>query len=350
MKGINRVLLRVLRQAFIYVFAVGLAFAVLALIVYAMGFNVPRAFRNLLTASFKSSFGFQETIKKTIPLLFATYAFSIPFMIKFFNIGAWGQMMMGGTVAAVVGLSLAGAGLPAWILVPLLLIAGTAAGGLFGAAAGALKSRYDINPIISTIMLNFVAQHFLNFVATAKPFKDPAEGHPITLPLPSEGTLGFIGGYPVSFLFALAAIAFVAIFLDRTRAGFEIRAVGHNQTAAQTFGIPFSRTILMSFFIGGALAGLGGTLETINIHGKLIEGFAKTSGAQYGIFGILTCLVVGGHPFGVPFAAFFMSVMLVGADSLQRTMRIPVELVFLAQGIIVLFIVTVREFMNSRRK
>ncbi len=346
----KRLISKIGRQAFIYSLALGLAFAVLAVLVAAMGYSVPRAFRYLLTASFKSSFGFQETIKKTVPLIFTTYAFSIPFMIKFFNIGGWGQMMMGGTVAAAVGLSLAGLGLPAWILLPLLLVVGTLAGGLFGAAAGGLKSKYDINPIISTIMLNFVAQHFLNLIATAKQFKDPAEGHPITLPLPAEGTLGFIGGYPVSFIFALGAIVFVAVFLDRTRAGFEIRAVGHNQTAAQTYGIPFSRTILTSFFIGGALAGLGGTLETINIHGKLIEGFAKTSGAQYGIFGILTCLVVGGHPFGIPFAAFFMSVMLVGADSLQRTMRIPVELVFLAQGIIVLFIVTVREFMNAKRK
>jgi simple sugar transport system permease protein len=346
----KRIVSKVTRQTLIYLFAIGLAFGVLALLVAAMGYSVPRAFRYLLTTSFKSSFGFQETIKKTVPLIFTTYAFSIPFMIKFFNIGAWGQMMMGGTVAAAVGLSLAGAGLPAWILLPLLLVVGTVAGGLYGMAAGGLKSRFDINPIISTIMLNFVAQHFLNFIATAKALKDPAEGHPITLPLPTEGTLGFIGGYPVSFVFALAAIVFVAVFLDRTRAGFEIRAVGHNQTAAQTFGIPFSRTILTSFFIGGALAGLGGTLETINIHGKLIEGFAKTSGAQFGIFGILACLVVGGNPIGVPFAAFFMSVMLVGADSLQRTMRIPVELVFLAQGIIVLFIVTVRESLNAKRK
>ena len=338
------------RQAAIYLLAVGLAFAVLALLVALMGFDVLKAFRYLVTASFKSSFGFQETIKKTIPLIFTTYAFSIPFMIKFFNIGGWGQMMMGGTAAAAAGLSLAPLGLPAWILMPLLIVIGTAAGGLFGMAAGGLKSRWDINPIISTIMLNFVAQHFLNFVATAKPFKDPAEGHPITLPLPAEGTLGYLGGFPVSFIFAIAAIVFVSFFLKRTRLGFEIRAVGHNQLAAETYGIPFTRAILTSFFIGGALAGLGGTLETINIHGKLIEGFAKTSGAQYGIFGILTSLVVGGNPIAVPFAAFFMAVMLVGADSLQRTMRIPVELVFLAQGIIVLFIVTVRESLNAKKR
>jgi len=337
------------KQVLIYLIAISLSFAVLALLIGVMGFNIPKAFRYLLTASFKSSFGFQETVKKTIPLIFTTYAFSIPFMIKFFNIGGWGQMMIGGTCSAATGLLLAGFGLPPWILLPVLVLVGTLSGGLYGAAAGGLKAKYDINPIISTIMLNFVAQHFLNFIATTKSFKDPAEGHPITLPLPPEGLLGYVGGFPVSVFFALAAVLFVTVFLDRTKSGYEIRAVGFNQRAAETYGIPFSRTILMSFFIGGALAGLGGTLETINIHGKLIEGFAKTSGAQFGIFGILTSLIVGGNPAGIPFAAFFMSVMLVGADSLQRTMRIPVEIVFLAQGIIVLFIVTVREFLNKKK-
>lgn len=338
------------RQVLIYLGALGIAFAVLALIVALMGFDVLRAFAYLLSASFRSLFGFQETIKKTIPLIFTTYAFSIPFMIKFFNIGGWGQMMMGGTIAAVVGLSLAPFGLPVGVLLPLVLIVGVLAGGLYGTAAGALKARWDINPIISTIMLNFVAQYFLNFIATSKPFKDPSEGYPITIPLPPQATLGFIGGFPVSFIFALAAIAFMIFFLNYTRSGYEIRAVGYNQQAAETYGIPFSRTILKSFFLGGALAGLGGTLEIVNIQGKLIEGFATTSGAQYGIFGILTCLIVQGNPIGIPFAAFFMSVLLVGADSLQRTMQIPVELVFLAQGIIVLFIVSFREFMNAKKK
>ncbi len=337
------------RQVLIYVVAVGLAFAVLALLIGLMGFDVAKAFRYLLTASFKSAFGFQETIKKTVPLILASYAFAIPFMIKFFNIGGWGQMMIGATFTAATGLLLSGFGLPAWILIPLLLVVGTVSGGLFGAAAGGLKSRYDINPIISTIMLNFVAQHFLNFIATTRPFKDPGEGHPISLPLPPEGVLGFLGGFPVSIFFALGAVVFVTVFLNKTKPGYEIRAVGHNLKAAETYGIPFSRTIVMSFFIGGSLAGLAGTLETMNIHGKLIEGFAQTSGAQFGIFGILTSLIVGGNPVGIPFAAFFMSVLLVGADSLQRTMRIPVEMVFLAQGIIVLFIVTVREFLKDKK-
>jgi simple sugar transport system permease protein len=245
---------------------------------------------------------------------------------------------------------LAPLGLPAIIMIPLLLLVGIIAGGLFALIAGFLKARYDINPIISTIMLNFVAYQFVNFFATSEAFKDPLEGHPITRRLSPSSLLGFFGEIPASIILAFLAIIFVYLLMKKTRLGFEITAVGHNLKASQTYGINFSKTIMMAFFIGGALAGLGGALEMINIHEKLIEGFAKTSGAQYGIFGVLTSLVVAGNPLAVPIAAFFMSVLLVGGDSLQRTMQVPVEVVFLSQAIIVIFIVVIREKFGKGNK
>lgn len=332
----------------IYGISIFAALTVISIILAIIGYNVLGALYTLLTTSFRSYFGFQETIKKTIPLIFTTYAFTIPFIIKFFNIGGWGQMLFGGTITTIVGLLLAPSNIPVVFMVALLLFVGTLAGGLYGLLAGYLKAGYNINPIISTIMLNFIAWDFLNFIATSPVFKDPLEGHPITLPLPSNARLGFIAGIPYSIFIAGLAIVFVTILLRRTKLGYEIRAVGYNLNAAETYGINFSKTILFTFMIGGALAGLGGSLEIINIHGRLIEGFAQTSGAQYGIFGILTSLIVAGNPLGVPFAAFFMSVLLVGADSMQRTMQIPVEMVFLTQALIVLFIVSIREKLKVR--
>jgi len=340
-----------IRVVLIYILSIALAFFVISIITFLFGYDVLKVMKTLITTSFKSSFGFQETIKKTIPLIFTTYAFTIPFMIKFFNIGGWGQMLFGGTITAVVGLTLArfGINLPSYIMLPLLIISGILAGGLFALIAGILVAKFDINPIISTIMLNFVAAEFLDFIATNPIYRDPFEGHPITLPLPKSGTLGFIYGIPVSIIFAIISIFFVFILIKKTKLGYEITAIGHNLDAAQTYGINFQKTILLTFFIAGALAGLGGTFEVMNIHKKLIEGFAQTSGAQYGIFGILTSLIVAGNPIGVPIAAFLMSVLLVGADALQRTMQIPVEMVFLSQALIVLFIVTFRERFGRRK-
>lgn len=342
-----------IRTFLIYLLSIFLAFVVISIIALLFRYNVLRVLRTLLTTSFRSWFGFQETIKKTIPLIFTTYAFTIPFMIKFFNIGAFGQMLFGGTVASVVGLTLSnqfGLNLPSFVMIPLLILSGIIAGGLFALIAGYLTAKFDINPIISTIMLNFVAMQFLNFIATNPLYRDPFEGHPITLPLPKSGTLGFFYGIPYSIIFALITIIFVYVLILKTKLGYEIKAIGYNLDAAQTYGINFHKTILITFFISGALAGLGGTLEVINIHKKLIEGFAQTSGAQYGIFGILTSLIVSGNPIGVPVAAFLMSVLLVGADALQRTMQIPVEMVFVAQALIVLFIVIFREAFERRKK
>jgi general nucleoside transport system permease protein len=346
----NKIVSSILRSLAIYGSAVVLALGVISIFVAVLGYNVFEALYTLLTTSFRSSFGFSETVKKAIPLLFATYAFTIPFMIKFFNIGGWGQMLFGGTMTVVVGLTLAPLGLPAIIMVPLLLIVGIVFGGLFGLLAGFLKAKYDINPIISTIMLNFIAYQFVNFIATSNAFGDPNEGHPITLKLSESSLIGYFGEIPASVILAFLAIVFVYFVMKKTKLGFEITAVGHNLVSAQTYGIDFKKTIMIAFFIGGALAGLGGSLEMMNIHGKLIEGFAKTSGAQYGVFGILTSLVVAGNPLAVPIAAFFMSVLLVGADSLQRTMQVPVEIVFLSQAIIVMFIVIIREKFGKGNK
>lgn len=342
-----------LKTFVIYLLSIFLAFLVISIISLLFRYNVLRVLRTLLTTSFRSSLGFQETIKKTIPLIFTTYAFTIPFMIKFFNIGAYGQMLFGGTIASVVGLTISnqfGLNLPSFVMIPLLIFSGIVAGGLFALIAGYLTAKFDINPIISTIMLNFVAMQFLNFIATNPLYRDPFEGHPITLPLPKSGTLGIFYGIPYSIIFAVITIIFVYILILKTKLGYEIKAIGYNLDAAQTYGINFHKTILITFFVSGALAGLGGTLEVINIHKKLIEGFAQTSGAQYGIFGILTSLIVSGNPIGVPVAAFLMSVLLVGADALQRTMQIPVEMVFVAQALIVLFIVIFREAFERRKK
>lgn len=338
------------RNLLIYALALGLAFGIMSIIIALLGFDVLTALKTLIGTSFKSKFGFQETIKKTIPLIFTTYAFAIPFKIRFFNIGGWGQMVAGGTFSAILGLSLAGANLPAPVLIPLLLIAGLAGGALYSFVAGLLQANYSINPIISTIMLNFVAVLFVNFFATTEPWRDPMEGHPITKHLPSSAILPPIAsGVPSSIIFALLTIIFVYILMTKTRLGYEITAVGYNLYSAQAYGINYKKTIILTFVIGGALAGLGGALQILTIHRKLIEGFEFTSGAQYGMFGILTALICAGSPLGVPVSAFFMSVLLVGADALQRTMQIPVELVFVSQALIVIILVVIRQRMEARK-
>ena len=342
---------KLIRSLLVYVVALAIAFGVISLIILLLGFDVTLALSTLLTTTFRSSFGFQETLKKTITLVFTTYAFAIPFWIKYFNIGGVGQMMVGGVAASIVGLILSTAGIhPAFALF-VMILAGILAGAFYAGIAGYLQAKYSINTIVSTIMLNFVAVLIVNYFSTTAPWRDPIAGHPMTIRLPVEYTLGKINGVvPFSLIFAFLTIIIVCLLLHKTKLGFEIKAVGFNLNAAKTYGINYGKTIIMTFMLAGSLSGLGGALEVLTVHGRLVEGFELTSGAQYGIFGILTALVAAGNPLGIPFSAFLMSVLLVGADALQRTMEIPVEMVFLTQAIIVLLIVAMRGRMEVGKK
>jgi ABC-type uncharacterized transport system permease subunit len=332
----------ILRSASIYAIAIFGAIGVISGFSSLIGYDILKVIKTLVFSSFRSASGFETTIRVTIPLIFTTYAFALPFKIKFFNTGGWGQMLFGGAVTAVVGISFVKAWYPIHLAIPILVLTGILAGGFFGLIAGYLKAYYDINPIVSTIMLNYVAVHFVSFICTTPPFIDPRGGHPQTVLLPKCATLGYFGGIPHSVIIAAGAVGFMFLLLTRTKLGYEITAVGHNMIAAQSFGIDFKKTIMKTFFIGGAFSGLGGALEVMNIHGRLLVGFAEMTGANYGALGVLTALIVGGSPLGVPISSFSMSILLVGADRLQRTLQVPGELVFLTLAIVVLLVVITR--------
>ncbi len=326
-----------------YILGITIAFGITAVLIGALGYNIPKALQTLLLRSFSSRLGFIETLKKCIPLTLTTYAFAIPFKIKFFNIGGWGQMLMGGIAAAIVGLTVAPLKLPSILLIPVLLGAAMLAGALCAMLAGILKAYYNINPIISTIMLNFVGFYCVNFFATTEPWKAALSGHPMTESLPQAAFLPCITrGLHCGLVIVILVVLLLYFFVHTTVWGYEINVIGYNPVAARIYGIHFQRTLILAFMLGGALAGLAGGIEVLGVHHRLIEGFAQTSGAQYGIFGILTALICRGNPLGVPVTAFFISALLVGADAMQRTLQVPVELVFVCQALIVLLIVIMR--------
>ena len=326
-----------------YTFAIVMSFGVTAILIGLAGYNVPRALQTLLLRPFSTRLGFIETLKKFIPLTLATYAFAIPFKIKFFNIGAWGQMLVGGIAAAIAGLALSGLAFPSLLLIPVLLCAAMLAGALFASIAAALKAYSNINPIISTIMLNFVALYGVNFFATAERWKAELSGHPMTRKLPEAAFLPELTrGLHLGILLIAIVILAVYLFMNKTVWGYEINATGYNPSAANSYGIPPKATLMKAFMLGGALAGLAGGIEVLGVHHRLIEGFAQTGGAQYGMFGILTALICQGNPLGIPVSAFFVSALLVGADAMQRTLEVPVELVFVCQALIVMLLVIMR--------
>lgn len=334
------------RAVKVYLVAIFSAFIFVAIVLLLVGFNPLEGISTLLSSSFKTSFGFWETVSKFIPLLLTTYAFAIPFRLKIYNIGSLGQMQVGAIAAVIVAFELDF--LPSAFLIPMALLGALVGAGSFAAACGCLKNRYGINPIISTTMLNFVGTYLVLFITTASGYEDPFSGHPMTELIPGPAMIPKIGSCSISLFIAIIIMVGIYVMMKKTVLGYQIEAAGYNHEAAAVYGINVSRFIWLTLGMGGALAGLGGAIQVMAVQGRLIEGFVITSGAEFGIFGILTALVSNGEPVGIPAAAFFMSVLLVGADSMQRTLQIPVELVFLMQVVMVIIIVIIRGKMEKR--
>ena len=322
------------------------SFLVTGLIMALWGHDPYLGLYTLIATSFRTSFGFWETVKKFIPLLMATYTFAITYKIRLFNIGGLGQMQIGGIGATLVAMELGF--LPGPVVVPLALLAAILAGGGYGVIAGWIWNKYRINPIISTVMLRFISSYLVLFVVNLDRYADPVGGHPMTNPFPDSGILPQWGQVPSWIILALIAIVAVYLLIRKTVLGFQIEATGMNPSSSAIYGIKAKRVVIASFFIAGAMAGVGGATQVMGVQHRLMEGFALTSGAEFGTFGILTSLVAGGDPIALPVTAFIMSVLLVGADAMQRTLKIPVEMVFLMQAILVLLISTLRRQIERR--
>jgi len=317
-----------------YVLAVVASFAAAGIFIAAMGYNVPQAYATILFTSFRTPNGFVQTWLKFVPLLLQALAFTVPLTAGKFNIGGEGQLIVGAIGAAAVGILLAGLPLP--LLLPAVILAGILFGGFWAAIPAWLLYRFGINEILTTVMMNFVSFSLIDYVAT-EIWGDPAAGHPTTVPIGVGGELPLLVARPPlnsGILLALFAAALVYVYVNRTPGGYELVATGANPRASRVFGINVRKMFLLSLILGGALAGLSGAIEVAGVQHRLIEGLQS----NFLLLGIIIGLIARGNLLAVPFVAFFIAVLEVGASALQRTMMIPVEMVSIIEALVLLFV------------
>jgi general nucleoside transport system permease protein len=317
-----------------YLLAVVASFAAAGIFIAIMGFDVLKAYETILFTSFRSRNGFIQTLLKFVPLLLQALAFTIPLAAGKFNIGGEGQMILGGVGAVAVGILLADLPLP--ILLPLVILGGVLMGGLWATLPAWLLYRFGINEILTTVLMNFVAFSVIDYVAT-EIWRDPIAGHPTTIAIGLGARLPLLTTSPrlhMGLILALLVALAVYIYTDRTSAGYELIVTGSNQRAAHVHGINTRYLFLLSLILGGAVAGLAGAMEVSGVHYRLIEGFES----NYLLLGIIIGLIAKGNHLAVPFWAFFIAVLEVGASAMQRTMMIPGEMVFIVEALILLFI------------
>jgi simple sugar transport system permease protein len=317
-----------------YLVAVVAALAAVGVFIGLMGYNVFRAYYTILFTSFRTPNGFIQTLLKFIPLCLQAFAFTIPLAAGKFNIGGEGQLIVGAIGAAAVGIVFST--LPVYFLLPLVLIGGIIAGALWGLIPGWLLYKFNVNEILTTTLLNFVAFELIDFVATG-PWADPSAGHPMTIEIGKGGFLPLLVNNPplhAGILVAIALAVGVYYFTTKSTGGYELIATGANPRAAGVYGINVKKMFVMSLVIAGAIGGLSGAIEVAGVQHRLIEGLQS----NFLVLGLIIGLIAKGDNLAVPFVAFFISILEVGASAMQRTMMIPVEMVFIVEALILIFV------------
>jgi ABC-type uncharacterized transport system permease subunit len=328
-----------------YVIAVLAAFAVVAVIILLLGHDPVTAFRAVLTNSFRNPTGMVQTLQKWVPLTLLALAFAIPLGAGRFNIGGEGQMILGATGAVAVGITLSD--LPLVVLLPLTILAGVIAGAVWAGVAAWLMSRFKVNEILSTVLLNFVSFEILDYFASVV-WSDPGAGGAVTLPIGVGAQLPTLGRPPmhVGVILVVVLSAVAAVLAKRSVAGFELTAVGLNERASRLHGIRTGRVAVASMVVAGAIGGLAGAIEVAGVHQRMLEGMQS----NFLLLGIIIGLIARGSLTAVPFVAFGIAVLEVGAGSMQRVSGVPVELVLILEGLILLFILMSDVVMTRLRR
>ncbi len=344
------------------------ALLVASLLLLVMSASPVEAYSSMLQGAFGSENATAETLVKAIPILFVAIGICVAFRSGVVNIGGEGQMIAG----AIAGVSMA-LGLGGVVAGPVVAIAalgaGFLAGALYGGLAGFLKARFNVNEILSTIMLNQVAAQMMNYLLNGV-LLDPAEAGAnhipktariiaevqlarLSIPLPGlfglESDLFSRTRLHFGLIIAIALAIVIYVLLWRTTIGYRIRAVGYNERAARYAGINVSRQIVLSMFLAGGCAGLAGVVQVLGLQYRLqTDGSPAGFTGGAGFNGIVAALFGGLNPLGaIPASALFGG-LLVGAQKMQRDLGVPASLITAINGIIVVFVVS-SQLLSRRR-
>jgi simple sugar transport system permease protein len=296
-----------------------------------------KTYKAMAVGAFGSKYNLSETLVKAIPLMLCALGVSMAFRMLFWNIGAEGQLAMGGIAAAGVALFIVPrvSTFPSWLVLLLIAVAGFLAGALWGLIPAMLKAYLHVNEIITTLMLNYIAILMVEYLFYG-PWKDPkGYGFPGTAEFPPAAWLPRLPGtrVHVGLLFAVLAAVSIWLVLARTKWGYEIRVIGENPRAATYAGISLVRNILLIMFLSGGLAGLAGMAEVTGIAHRLTKGLT----VGYGFTAIIVAWLAKLNPWAVLIVSVLLAGLLVGGDQIQITMGLPASAALILQGAILFF-------------
>ena len=349
------------RQALLFSWFALPAAAIIALLLgaalmLAFGASPVTGYHALLAGAFSGTYALTSTAVKAVPLLLVGAGICIAFRANMFNIGGEGQIVMGGLAGTATALAVPG--LPAVILVPLVLLAGAVGGGIWGAIPGAFKAYFNVNEILSTIMLNLIAVQFMNYLLSGPLVA--RSGYAVGGLIPQTKLLSpnswlptLVGGTQLHlgvFIAVLLAVA-VYVLLWRTSLGFRIRAVGLSREASRYAGMSVKPTMTLAMTLAGALSGIAGAmLVTGSVsHRMVTDGTLTGFTGNAGFNGIVVALFAGLQPLWTIVTAFLFAGLLVGGTAMQVVTGVPADLITTINGLVVVLVVSV-EYLRRRAR
>ena len=322
------------------------ALFVAGFLLLAAGVNPLQAYLEIVQESLGSLYGISETLVKTTPLIFASLGVSLAFRMQIWNIGAEGQIYMGACGATAVAL-FSGLENPA-VMITAMFFAAFLSGGLWAGVAGLLRARWQVNEVIVTLLMNYIAILGVDYLIYG-PWKDPKGfNFPLTAQFSDAARLTeyFDTRLHSGFFLALFCALLLYLFMERTVWGYEIKVIGSNPKAARYAGMNTGMAIFFVLFLSGAIAGIAGFGEVAGLQHRLQHGISP----GYGYTAIIIAWLARRSALGVVIVSFLMGVLLVGGDSLQLTWQLPVAFVYAFQGLILFFLLASDFFINNRLK
>ena len=323
-----------LQQALRVIITLLLALLIGGVIMELSGKDAINAYDVLWNSAVGSERARADTLLRATPLIFTGLATVVAFRAGIFNVGVEGSLYVGAFASAWVGFTFTN--LPGILIVPLAFIVAGIIGGLWGAVPGYLKARLQVDEVVTTIMLNYVAILFTDYLVNG-PFLVPGMSNAMSEEVAPQAQLTRMiprSQWNISFFVALAVFVAVFFMMRRMTLGYEINVLGTNMVFARWQGMPVRKIIVLVMFVSGFIGGLAGAGQALGVHYRFVAGFSRGLGFD----GIVVALLGRNTPVGALLAALFFGALRNGGSTMELFTRIPRDLIDILQALIIFFI------------
>jgi ABC-type uncharacterized transport system permease subunit len=328
--------LKIRIAAFISALAAG------GLFILFLGYNPIELYGTIISGAFRSKMAFQATIRFMIPLLMSSLGVAMAFKMRFWNIGAEGQIIVGAVCASYFALF--HDTWPHFLLLLVMFAAGALGGGLWGLIPAYFKSKYDTNETLFTLMLNYIALHIITYLRDG-PWKDPgSSGFPKIARFAPNAQLDKILGVHFGWIIALILVFILFIYLRYTKHGYEISVVGESKSTAKYAGMDVRKIILRTMAISGGICGITGMIQAAGSDMTL----ASSVAGGVGFTAIIVSWLAYLNPFGILLVSFLFSVLEKGSSVMQSAYGLSTYFASVLQGIILFFILGCEFFIRYK--